>query len=66
MYALDGRKIRELIMSRTLSVNEFAKAAGLHPLTVRRILRGNRANIKTVGTIASFFDIDGNELIVEE
>ena len=65
MYQVNGRRIRGLIMERGLSAKEFAEAAGLRPQTVRRILRGYGANLKTIAAIANFFDIDGNELIID-
>ena len=65
MFKVDSDKIRSLIFANGLSLNQFAQKAGLNTLTACKLVRdGATATAKTIGTLAKFFNVDGNELIL--
>lgn len=66
MFKVDAGKIRTLVTERGLSLVEFATQAGLNGLTARKVLTdGSAVNLKIIGTLAKFFGVGGNELILK-
>ena len=66
MFKLDAKLVRAEIFKRGLSLREFAEQAGLNVITAGRVIRdGATASMKTVGTLAKFFNVDGESLILK-
>lgn len=55
---LDSLKLQNEIARRQLTITDFAQNAKMSTATVYRILRGGRANTKTLGKIAAALSID--------
>ena len=55
MFKLNAKLVRAEILRRGLSLKEFAAQSGLNALTA----------LKTIGTLANFFGMDGDELILK-
>ena len=67
MFNLNVQMIRRLFFARGLTVREFARQAGINPLTASKVLRpGATVTIRTLGKLAQYFGVDGNELILKE
>lgn len=67
MFKLNAKFVRAEIFRRSLSLKEFASQAGLNEITARKLTRdGATATAKTIGTLAKFFNVDGNELILRK
>ena len=68
MFTVDASKIRELMFERGINgVAEFARQAQLNGLTAAKVLKdGATATAKTINTLAKFFGVNGNELILKE
>lgn len=66
MFKVDSDKIRSMIFANGLSLNQFAQKSGLNALTVCKLVRdGTKVSAKTISTLAKFFNVDGNELIIK-
>ena len=64
MFEVNAPRIRTLMFASGLSATQLAQRAKINPLTARRvIIDGATANVKTIGNLARFFNVDGNELI---
>lgn len=67
MFKINAGKIRTLVTERGLSLVEFATQAGLNNFTARKVLSdGSIVRLKIIGTLAKFFGVDVNELILKE
>lgn len=65
MFKVNATRIRGLMFERGLSIEEFAKSAQINGLTARRAIQdGSTLSAKSISTLARFFGVDGNELIV--
>lgn len=65
MFKVDSKKIRGLMFERGLSIEEFAKSAQINGLTARRAIQdGSTLSAKSISTLARFFGVGGNELII--
>lgn len=66
MFKLNAKLVRAEILRRGLSLKEFAAQSGLNALTASKVIRdGASASLKTIGTLANFFGMDGDELILK-
>ncbi|MBR3746269.1 MAG: helix-turn-helix transcriptional regulator [Selenomonadaceae bacterium] len=66
MFKVDSGLVRRMVFERGLTLREFAKAAGLNGLTATKLVRDNAtASVKTISTLARFFGVDGNSLILK-
>ena len=66
MFKVDSDKIRSMIFAKGLSLNQFAQKSGLNALTVCKLVRdGTTTTAKTIGTLAKFFNVDGNNFILK-
>ena len=64
MFEVNAPQIRTLMFARGLSATQLAQQAKINPLTARRVIvDGATVNVKTLGNLARFFNVDGNELI---
>ena len=67
MFKINAAVVREEIFKRGLSLREFAAQAGLNVITAGKIVRDNvKVSMKTVGTLAKFFNVDGESLILKD
>lgn len=68
MFTVDASKIRALMFERGINgVYEFARQAQLNGVTAAKVLKdGATATAKTINTLAKFFGVNGNELILKE
>lgn len=60
--AINGDRIRELRISKSLSQDQLAEACGLHPRTVQRIEKDNRASLQSRSALARALKVDPFEL----
>ena len=66
MFKVDSARVRALLLQCGLSLREFAAQAGLNVITAGKIVRDNvKVSMKTVGTLAKFFNVDGESLILK-
>lgn len=64
MFLVDASKIRSLLFERGVGIGELARQAQLNALTAAKLLKdGSKVTAKTIGAVAKFFGVDGNELI---
>lgn len=64
MFEVNAPRLRTLMFERGISSAQLAQRAKINPLTARRVIvDGATANVKTIGNLARFFNVDGNELI---
>lgn len=67
MFKINAAFIRNWIFEHGLSLRQFAAQTGLNGLTVAKLVKdGATASMKTIATLATFFDVDGNSLIITE
>ena len=67
MFKINAAFIRNWIFERGLSLRQFAEQSGLNGLTVAKIVKdGATASAQTIATLARFFGVDGNSLIITE
>ena len=67
MFQIDSAKIRNLIFASGLTLKQFALKVGLNERTTGKLTRdGATATAKTISTLAKFFNVDGNDLILTE
>ena len=67
MFIINAKKIRQLMFDRELNISALAKAARLNGFTARKLVHnGARVNGATVGRLAKFFGVNGEDLIVTE
>ena len=67
MFLVDASKIRTMLFTRGLTMKAFKEQSGLNGWTTRRCVRdGSKVSAKVVATLAKFFNVDGNELILKE
>lgn len=66
MFTVDASKIRALMFASGINgTYELAKQAQLNAGTVAKVLKdGATATAKTINTLAKFFGVNGNELIL--
>ena len=62
---LDGRKLKNEICTRKMTLTDFAKKAELPTSTLYRAIGGASANSRTVGRIASALNVMPAELLVD-
>lgn len=66
MFTVNANRIRTLMFERGLGVTELSRAAKLNALTAAKVLKdGASATGKTIATLAKFFGVDGNTLILK-
>ena len=66
MFKVNTKFVRDCLFQRGLSLREFAAQAVLNVITAGKIVRDNvKVSMKTVGTLAKFFNVDGNDLILD-
>lgn len=67
MFELDAVTIRRLYFATGLSLRQFAKASGLHLMTLHNLIHGKatRTTGKIVGTLARYFNVDGEMLLLK-
>ena len=64
MFRLNASRIRQLMFERELNISALAKAAKLNGFTARKIVTdGARVNGATVGRLAKFFGVNGEDLL---
>lgn len=64
MFEVNAPLLRTLMFERGISSAQLAQQAKINPLTARRVIvDGACVNVKTIGNLARFFNVDGNELI---
>lgn len=67
MLKVNAEKIRQLMFERGINLTRLAQQTGLNPTTVRRLVNdGSAVNFATLGAVAQFFNVDGNELIFKD
>lgn len=68
VVVLDGARMRALRENTGLTMVEFAKRSGLHPISVGRFERGQRRfpTLETVDTIAAALGVDRADLLAED
>lgn len=65
MFKVNSARVRALILQSGKPISEFAQAAGLNALTVRRALKdGAAASIRTIAALAKVFGVPADELIL--
>lgn len=65
MFPLDVKFLRREIISRGLTLAEFARLSGICMTTVTRIVKDNAvASTKVIARVAEFFKIPGDRLIL--
>ena len=67
MFVIDASKVRALMFASGISgVYELAQKAELNGATVKKCLQnGSKATLKTIATLAKFFGVNGEELILK-
>lgn len=64
MFRLNAVLIRELLLKRQLSISAFSRLAGLHEVTVRKVIDdGAKVTLRTLSKLADALSVNGNELI---
>lgn len=64
MFRINASRIRQLMFERELNISALAKAARLNGFTARKIVHdGARVNGATVGRLAKFFGVNGEDLL---
>src|SRR5690625_1087961 len=59
-----GRRLKELVDERGMSLRQFSSAADIDKGTISRIINGKRkANIEHINTFAECLDVPVNELL---
>ena len=67
MFIINAKKIRQLMFDRELNISALAKAARLNGFTARKLVHdGARVHGATVGRLAKFFGVNGEDLIMKE
>ena len=68
MFKVNAPLIRTLMFKRGIGgIYELAQQAGLNPTTTSKSLKdGSTVTAKTLNTLARFFSVDINELILNE
>lgn len=67
MFLIDANKIRTLLFERGLTMKAFKEQSGLNGWSTRKSVRdGSKVSAKVIATLAKFFNVDGNELILKE
>lgn len=67
MFKVNSKLVRDELFKRGISIAGFAKLAGMNEVTVRKLIKdGAMASSKVIGTLAKFFGVGGNELILKE
>ncbi len=67
MFKVNASRIRELLFERGLGISELARQAQLNAITTARVIKdGATVMPKTIATLAKFFGVNGNELILKE
>lgn len=67
MFRLNATLIRKLLLERKLSIRQLAKQAGLNEFTARKVIDdGSTVTMRTLATLAEFFHVDGELLILKE
>ena len=65
MFKLNAKLVRRMMIERGLSLRQLAAQSGLNTATAGKLIRdGATASLKTIGTLAKFFNVDGEELIL--
>ena len=66
MFSLDVARIRTMLFERNLSLAEFARQARINQVTARKVVTdGTTATAKVINSLAKFFGVDGNALILK-
>lgn len=66
VFKLNSARVRALLFQSGLCMSDFAASTGLNVLTVKRAVNGNSpATLKTIRTLAKFFNVDPESLILE-
>ena len=63
MFPIDVKLLRREIISRGLTLAEFARLSGICMTTVTRIVNNGVASTKVIARLAAFFKIPGDKLI---
>lgn len=66
MEKISTTKLKAAMIAAQIGVNALAKAAGLQPVTITRILKGNsQARFPTVGKLSQALNVKPIELLEE-
>lgn len=68
MFTVDASRIRTLMFEKGINgVTELARQAQINAATATKVLKdGTKVTIRTLGTLAKFFNVNGDELILKE
>lgn len=68
MFEVNASRIRELMFQKNcVGTYALAKQAKLNGATIKKCLQdGSKATLKTIGTLARFFGVNGEELILRK
>ena len=67
MFRLNATLIRKLLLERKLSIRQLAKQSGLNEFTARKVIDDDSTvTMRTLATLAKFFNVDGELLILKE
>ena len=67
MFRLNATLIRKLLIERRLSIRQLAKQSGLNELTARKVIDdGAKVTLRTLATLADYFNVDSEKLILKE
>lgn len=65
MFKIDSSRVWDLLAERKLTLQEFAREAGINAVTARKILSCGKVNTKIVAKLAAFFGVGGSSLILK-
>lgn len=66
MFKVNAKVVREYLFQRGLSLRQLAEQTGLNTATTGKLIRdGATASLKTISTLAKFFNVDGDSLILK-
>lgn len=68
MFVVNASRIRELMFQKNcVGTYELARQAKLNGATIKKCLQdGSKATLKTIGALAKFFGVNGEQLILKE
>ena len=66
MFTVDASKIRTLMFAKGIGIYELARQAQLNATTTAKTLKdGAKVSAKTIATLAKFFGVSGEDLILK-
>lgn len=66
MFEVDATLIRRLVISKALTLRDFATGAQINSTTASRVLQdGATATLKTIGALAKYFGVEADALILK-